>query len=49
MKDILSMNALTGWVLSITLIDFETFMKIVLIGVTIGYTAYKWYKESKKK
>jgi hypothetical protein len=40
---------LNGTVLGLTLVDVQTTLQIILVFVTIGYTAWKWYSNWKKK
>jgi len=40
---------LNGTVMGIVMVDVESFLKVVLLIVTIGYTVWKWISNYKKK
>lgn len=44
-KDLLEIWLLNGTVAFITLTNIQTIASIMLIGLTAGYTAWKWAKE----
>ena len=45
----IKLMAFNGTTLTLSMTEMETILKIVLLGVTIGYTIQKWYLLNKDK